>query len=764
MKHPWVALLLFVSVLVIARGPALGKPDLGRIGITVARMLEQDHFSQQPFDDTISLKLLREYLDTLDYNRLFFLQSDVTEFERRYGTSLDEDVLMGNLEAAFEIYDRYLKRVVERVSSTPKLVARDDLIDPTHFVEITRKESPWPKDQADAERLWRDRVAADLLQERLNRERIKTRTEKARAADTQKKSAENENKQDAEVTANVAEQDLEEEESGVDLTKSPEQVVIDRSNRLLRSLKEQGREDQAKIFLSALSRVYDPHSEYLSDSDLKSFEITMSLQLVGIGAMLRSDDGYARVMELVPGGPADKDGRLKPKDRIAAVAQGDEPFVDTVDMELDKVVEMIRGKKGTVVRLSVIPGTATDPSRRVVIDIVRDEVKIKDAAASAEVIDHVMPDGSKRRLGWLNLPSFYAEMGGLRTSKTTSATRDVRRLLNRLKAEGIEGVVVDLSRNGGGSLEEAVSLTGLFIRKGPIVQAKLGEGATESKSDTDPGIVYDGPLVVLTSRFSASASEIFAAALQDYGRAIVVGDKSTFGKGTVQTIFKLEHAIPFFGGRLRNSGALRFTIQKFYRIAGGSTQFKGVVSDLVLPSATDHNEVGESALKHALRYDELPPMRFEKIADLSGIIPKLARRSKERVASDREFQYIVEDMKRFRERMDENRISLDLNKRLAELYEEERRRETREKERASRKRQEHVTYAITLDNVDSEQLTRVSSPSNPATGSSQPSDFNPESFADRKKRPEIDPIKDETLKILHDFVSVSKTPSIADAE
>ncbi len=759
MKHPTVGVISFLAALLFMTGPAASKPDLGRIGITVARMLEQDHFSQQPLDDTISLKLLREYLDTLDYNRLFFLQSDVTEFERRYGTSLDEDVLMGNLEAAFEIYDRYLKRVSARVASTARLVESEDLIDPTHFVEISRKDSPWPKDQADAERLWRDRIAADLLQERLNRERHKTRTEKAQAAKANKNS-----KNGGENEAHSQTDDPADEESPVDLTKRPEQVVIDRSNRLLRSVKEQGRENQAKIFLSALARVYDPHSEYLSDSDLKSFEITMSLQLVGIGAMLRSDDGYARVMELVPGGPADKDGRLKPKDRIAAVAQGNEPFVDTVDMELDKVVELIRGKKGTVVRLSVIPGTSTDPSRRVVIDIVRDEVKLKDAAASAEIIDHLMPDGSKRRLGWLNLPSFYAEMGGLRTSKTTSATRDVRRLIKRLKAEGIEGLVVDLSRNGGGSLEEAVNLTGLFIRRGPIVQARLGDGATESKSDTDPDIVYDGPLVVLTSRFSASASEIFAAALQDYGRAIIVGDKSTFGKGTVQTIFKLEHTIPFFGGRLRDSGALRFTIQKFYRIAGGSTQFKGVLSDIVLPSATDYNEVGESALKHALRYDELPPMKFEKVADLSGVIEELARRSAERVAREPEFQYIIDDMNRFRERMDTNRISLDLETRLAELRDEELRRETREKERASRKRLEHVIHAITLDNVDAPQLTRVSSPPAKASRASDGPEFDPESFADRKKRPEIDPIKDETLRILHDYVSASKIPPIAGAK
>ncbi len=762
MKHPTVAVLTALIALLLATVPASCKPDLGRVGTTVARMLEQDHFSQQPLDDTVSLKLLRDYLDTLDYNRLFFTQEDIDEFEQKFGRSLDEEVLMGNLDPAYEIYDRYIHRLAKRVESTEHLLKDPNLINPANTVEISRKESPWPKDESEASQLWRDRIAADLLQEQLNRERIRTRDElEAKTEDPA------ESDTTADSTMGSAEASDEEDDLVTDVTKTPEQVVLDRAHRLLRTAKEQERADQAKIFLSTLAQVYDPHSDYLSDSDLKSFEIAMSLQLVGIGAMLRPDDGYARVIELVPGGPADRDGRLKPKDRIAAVAQGNEPFVDTVDMKLDKVVEMIRGKKGTEVRLSVIPGTATDPSKRNVITLKRDEVKIKDGEASAEVIDHVLPDGRSIRLGWLTLPSFYAKLGGLRTEETASSTRDVKRLLKRLTAEGIQGLVVDLSRNGGGSLDEAVNLTGLFIRKGPVVQAKLSDGTSESKSDTNPEIVYDGPLIVLTSRLSASASEIFAAALQDYGRAIIVGDASTFGKGTVQTIFKLEHTIPFFGGRLTDGGALRFTIQKFYRIAGGSTQFKGVVSDIVLPSTTDYNEVGESALKHALRYDELSPMRYDRITDLTPTISKLRKNSQERVDREPEFQYMIDDMARFRARMQANRISLDKDQRLAELRSEELRIREREEARKEQKPSPDVVHKITLDNVDNPKLTKVSGKKERLRSAETPDQAAEserlDTFTDRRKRPEIDPIKDETLRILSDYVELSGMQSIAES-
>ncbi len=738
--------ILLLFALVAAWAARLdAKDEMSRTANTVARMLENEHFRQQPLDDTVSLQLLSAYIDALDYNRFFFVQSDIDEFQRLYGRSLDDDIKRGDLDAAYTIFGRYKQRVAERTAATEDLVADPNLIDPTHSVEISREDSPWPRDEAEAQRLWRDRVAADLLQERLKLETLDNET--------------------AEEGAAAAESTDDAPRSLFD--KTPEELVISRSERLLKSVEDKGRADQATDFLSALAMVYDPHSEYLSQRELKNFEINMALELVGIGALLDADGAYARVQDLVPGGPAERDGRLKPKDRIAAVAQGQNDFLDTVDMPLDEVVDLIRGKKGTTVRLLVLPGTATDPSERQIVEIVRDEVQLKDAEASAQIIEHTGEDGEVLRLGWLTLPSFYADISQSRSSDSASATGDVRRLLRRLQQEKIAGLVVDLSRNGGGSLDEAVDLTGLFIRKGPVVQTKFSNGAIKPTYDGDARIVYDGPLVVLTSRFSASASEIFAAALQDYGRAVVVGDESTFGKGTVQTIFRLDNAIPFLGLSSGNEGALRFTIQKFYRIAGGSTQFRGVLSDIVLPSTTDYNEVGESSLDHALPYDEVDPMAYDRVAEIAPIVRRLALRSAERVAANSEFQYIKQDMQRFRERMDANRISLDMEQRLAELRADDAREKQRTEERASRETPADTVYKLTLDNVEEEKLSEYVRASLKSDGPEPPDNTATDDKNDnggyytRFERPRIDPIKDETLLILRDLIAADGNERLA---
>ena len=351
--------------------------------------------------------------------------------------------------------------------------------------------------------------------------------------------------------------------------------------------------------------------------------------------MLRSEDGYAKIESLVPGGPAQTSGRLKVGDRISAVAQGSKDFVDVRDMRLDKVVEQIRGKKGTKVRLLIIPANTTDPAQRKTVELVRDEIKLKDQEARADIIIKKDRNGDPVKLGWLTLPSFYADMD----SHKKSTTKDVLALLRRLKKEKIAGLVIDLRRNGGGSLEEAISLTGLFVKSGPIVQTKGANERVVISTDPDPGIAYDGPLVVLTSRQSASASEIFAAALQDYGRAVIVGDQSTFGKGTVQTILEIGRFTSLLGSRSDDDGALKLTIQKFYRVAGGSTQLHGVTSDIVLPTLTDLPEFGEGALKNALPYDEVPPAKYAKWSDSHSLfIPELKIRSAARVAADPEFR------------------------------------------------------------------------------------------------------------------------------
>jgi len=467
------------------------------------------------------------------------------------------------------------------------------------------------------------------------------------------------------------------------------------------------------------------------------------------------------------------DGRLKVGDRITAVAQGSADYVDVREMRLDKVVEMIRGKKGTHVRLLVIPSDATDPSKRKNVEIVRDEIKLKDQEARADIIIRKDGNGNPVKLGWLTLPSFYADMD--RHQKST--TKDVVALLKRLRKENIAGLVVDLRRNGGGSLEEAISLTGLFVKSGPIVQTKNPNGNIVVSSDPDPGIAYSGPMVVLTSRQSASASEIFAAALQDYGRAVIVGDGTTFGKGTVQTILEIGRFTSLLGSRSQEDGALKLTIQKFYRVAGGSTQLHGVASDVLLPSLTDLPEVvGEGALKNCLPYDEVPRVKYTKWSDTHSLfIDQLKRRSAERVQNNPEFRYVTEDLQRLRQKIAENHITLNEDARRKELQDDKMRKELRAKERLARQEEEPRVYRLTLDTVDKPNLQLIMYPGKlaeakksgvtPKVAPEAAEDADSELTGDGgdTKEPVIDPGREEGLNILADLVDLSRGPKTASA-
>jgi len=638
---------------------AADDPDPREVEIAVGRLLEQGHYSRKKLDDTISRQLLKNYLEMLDYNHLFFTQKDVEGFNAKYATTLDEAISQGFPEPAFAIYDAYKKRVEDRIVKVKELLGKQYDFKSDRTIELNRQKSPWPKDEAEADRIWRDRLEGEFLQETLNKHKIDP----------------------------------------------PTKVLTRRYDQVLRNLHEQNREDVMKTFLSVLAQTYDPHSEYLSRSELENFSINMRLSLVGIGAVLHSDEGYAKIAELVVGGPASK-SELKVGDRVTAVAQGDKEFVDTVDMKLDKVVEMIRGKKDTVVRLQVIPVNATDPSTHKIISITRDEIKLKEQEAKAEIIDRTLPGGAVQRIGWITLPSFYADMEHSGAANAKSTTRDVLALLTRLKQEGISGLVMDLRRNGGGSLEEAVNLTGLFIKKGPVVQSKESNGVQHISRDRDTTIAYDGPMVVLTNRLSASASEIFAAALQDYNRAVIVGDSSTFGKGTVQTMLEIGRIMPFLGGGNNQAGALKLTIQKFYRVAGGSTQLRGVEPDVRIPSPFDHPEIGESAMKNPLPYDTVEAVRFEKLEG-SLFKTELRQRSAARVAVDPEFGYIMEDLAQVKKRLAENALSLNIDKRRAEIDDEKARKEKRTAERKARTLPEEKHFSLTLDSVTKPELQLV---------------------------------------------------------
>lgn len=702
---------------------AADEPDPGQIEISVGRLLEQGHFSRKKLDDNVSKLLLKNYLEGLDYNHLFFTQKDVDAFNAKYATTLDDDILLGNPEPAFAIYAVYKKRVEDRIAKVKELLKETYDFKSDRTVQIDRQKVAWPKDEADADRIWRDRIEGEMLQEALAKAKIDP----------------------------------------------PLKVLTRRYDQVLRNLHEQTKEDVVKTFLTILAQTYDPHSEYMSRSELENFSINMRLSLVGIGAVLRSDEGYAKIMELVPGGPASKDGRLKVGDRVAAVAQGDKEFVDAVDMKLDKVVEMIRGKKDSTVRLQVIPVSATDPSQRKIIEIKRDEIKLKEQEAKAEIVERPLPDGTVQRLGWITLPSFYADMEHSGAANAKSTTKDVLALLTRLKAEGISGLVMDLRRNGGGSLEEAVNLTGLFIKKGPVVQAKDSNGSPHISRDKDPNIAYDGPMVVLTNRLSASASEIFAAALQDYNRAVIVGDSSTFGKGTVQTMLEIGRAMPFLGGGTNEAGALKLTIQKFYRIAGGSTQLKGVEPDVKIPSPFDHPEIGEVAMKGPLPYDTVDPVPFDKV-EKPLFKPELRERSAARVSADPEFRYITEDLEAVKKRLAENVVTLNIEKRKAEIEEDKARKEKRTAERSKRSLQEPKRYTVTLDNVSKPELQLVTNDKkkDPAAEAEQKvvtgTDDADDDAEGESKTPPIDAVRNESLSILSDLIDLSrgvKTPATA---
>jgi carboxyl-terminal processing protease len=691
---------------------ASGEQNPGQVESTVGQILQDGHYTRGRIDDRVSKLVLKNLIDTLDYNRLFFTQIDVEALAAKYGTVLDDDILLGNPEPAYEIYDLYKKRMEERGVKIKEMLKEEYKFDSDRKVELNRSELPWAKDEADLDRIWLDRIEGELLHETLNPQKLLT----------------------------------------------PVAILTKRYDQMLRYSREQTKSDELKTFLSVLALSYDPHNDYMGRTETKDFAINMKLSLGGIGAKLSADEGYTKIMEVVPGGPADKDGRLKVGDRVAAVAQGEQEFIDAVDMKLDKVVEMIRGEKNSMVRLKVIPVDAADPSIQKIVEIKRDEIKLKDQEASAELIERTLADGTVEKLGWITLPLFYADQAHSGQPGAKSTTADVRALINRLKAESITGLVMDLRLNGGGSLDEAIDLTGLFIKDGPVVQVKDARGGIQVLSDKNPAVAYDGPMVVLTNRLSASASEIFSAALQDYNRAVVVGDSSTFGKGTVQMVVDVARFLP--GWQPGDAGTVKLTIQKFYRVAGGSTQLKGVVPDVKLPSLFDQSEIGESALKGPMPYDTVPAVAIGKL-EKPLFQAELSQRSAARIAAAPEFGYIKEDLALGKKRTTENAISLNLEKRRAEIAAEKARKEKREGERAGRALVEPKRYALTLDTLEAKELPLV-------TGDKKKKKPEPEEGAEANKetKPVGDVVKNETLQILSDLIELAhggKAPEVVKA-
>jgi len=592
------------------------EPEYGEITQNIIRQLTRNHYAEIVFDDTFSSEMLDSFIETLDGARMYFTQDDINEFET-YRTRLDDLLTDGDVGFGYLIFNRYRERLMERLIYSLKRIEEDpsefDFTLDEHII-VDRSEEPWPASESDLTEIWRKRVKSNVLSMKLDDD------EKALA-------------------------DIREE-------------LSDRYRSQLSQVLKTNGLDVYQRYMDAMTTTFDPHTQYYAPRAAENFNMSMRLSLEGIGAVLTTEDEYTKVVSIVSGGPADMGGELQPSDRISAVAQGDMPFVDVVGWRVDDVVQLIRGEKGSVVRLNVIPASSESGLESKVISITRDTVKLEEQSAAKEIVE-VTYNGEVHKIGVIELPTFYIDFEALqrRDPDYRSSTRDVRVLLEELKAEGVEAVVVDLRRNGGGSLSEANSLVGLFIRRGPTVQVRDADGNNIVQGDPDPEVVYDGPLAVLVNRLSASASEIFAGAIQDYQRGVVLGSQ-TFGKGTVQELIPL------------GDGQMKITRAKFYRISGESTQHKGVTPDIVFPDLYDTAEdIGESALPTALPWDTIEANYYQPYNDLKAILPSLVTRHEERLADNPDFNFIEAQIQRALENREENQLSLNEQELLAEREE-----------------------------------------------------------------------------------------------
>lgn len=714
----------------------------GFVARIVSQLLERSHFTQHPLDDEMSARFYERYLDALDPQHIYFTAADAAGFEK-YRTTLDDLTRPANLRApadvrpAYEMFDRFLERFDQQYAAVMQTLREERFtFDTDDRYTINRREELRAISEDDLKKAWRDRLRFEVLSEKLNlppldsiintvRSNLSVATPDSLTLSPTGKPdrpphfvASLTNKMSLEKALDLARfcadrlrtgasqpVILKQIESRLDHDRYDEiiKTLTRRYNRTLRTLKQYDSDEVLQLYLDSLAKAYDPHSDYFGRAATENFSISMSLSLFGIGATLQSEDGYTVIRNVVPGSPAEKSKQIKVNDKIVAVAQGDSDFVDVVDEKLDKVVQQIRGPKNTKVRLNIIPADAPDPSARKVVTLTRDEIKLEDQEAKAKVVELPDAQGNNIRLGVIDLPSFYADFptGGRRSSQPKSTTRDVAKLVKKLKDEKCEGIILDLRRNGGGSLEESVSVAGLFIKSGPIVQVRDPGNRVGVDRDNDPSVLYDGPLIVLTSRFSASASEIVAGALQDYGRALIVGDISTHGKGTVQTLQELAQFTRALGIKSTNNpGATKITIRKFYRASGASTQLRGITPEIILPSVNNVADFGEKSLTNALPWDTIASADFEKVNLTTPVIPELSRRSAERVAADRDFEYIQEDILRYQKQKAEKTLSLNEARRLREKEENKVRAETRKKELQLRHEVQPTTYELTLKLCD----------------------------------------------------------------
>lgn len=622
MKHflPSTALAMMIGLGSLALGgnaAAANKwnslqPDRDEIvaSLNVVELLKRHHYSKPPLDDARSVIIYDSYIKLLDPARSYFTAADIAEFDK-WKTQFDDFLKSGNLDPGFTIYKRYLDRVKQRLdfalAELNKGVEKMDFTAKETLL-IDRKDAPWLKDQAALDDLWRKRVKDEVLRQKI-------------------------------------------------AGKEPKQIqetLTKRYKNQLARLDQTRAEDIFQAYINTFAQSYDPHTNYLSPDNAENFDINMSLSLEGIGAVLQSDNDQVKIVRLVPAGPAAKTKQVAPADKIIGVAQGNKEMVDVVGWRLDEVVKLIRGPKGSVVRLEVIPASnAPSDQTSKIVSITREAVKLEEQAAKKSVLK-LKQDGRDYKLGIIEIPAFYLDFKAYRAGdpEYKSTTRDVKKLLTELQKEKVDGVVIDLRNNGGGSLQEATELTSLFIEKGPTVLVRNSDGRVDVLEDENPGAFYKGPLALLVNRLSASASEIFAGAMQDYHRALIIGGQ-TFGKGTVQTIQPLNH------------GELKLTLAKFYRVSGQSTQHQGVLPDIDYPSIIDTKEIGESALPEAMPWDTIRPVVKPAADPFKPFLAQLKAQHEARSDKDAEFTYIRDRLALTQKLMNEKTVSLNEQDRRA---------------------------------------------------------------------------------------------------
>jgi carboxyl-terminal processing protease len=636
---------------------------------TLVKLLEEMHYNRDGVKIRDYVELVPDYMGELDGQRLFFLASDKAAFASRYNDNLYANIRnIGNIDAAYDIFNVYQARVESRVNWIYAELKKDfDLTTQETYV-FDRSKAEWPATQADADDLWRRRLKLEILTEMLN--------QKSPSQTVAKTSETHSGPVATETVAGTKAANATTKDGGVQTAKlsdeaktiaAAKELVRKRYERMLKNVNDTDADDLAEAFLSCVTLLYDPHSTYFSADDFEDFNIQMRLSLIGIGAMLEIEDDNCVVKEILPGSAADLSKQIQPNDKIISVTQpGGEP-VDVIGMKLHRIVNLIRGPKGSQVHLTIIPADATDQSTRKEVVLTRDVVKLNSVRAHAAIFDVPSADGkSTTPIGVISLPSFYGPTDSEDVAgENISATKDVEKLIKQLQAAGIKGIVLDLRRNGGGLLSEAVTITGLFIGHGPVVQVKDYQGDIKVDADDEP-IAYAGPLAVLVNRFSASASEIVAGALQDYGRAIVIGDDSTHGKGTVQTLVEMRTLIPQLENSDIKTGAAKITFQKFYLPDGSSTQLRGVVSDISLPSIDDFLPIGEKSLPHALVWDEIPTSFFDGSRLDPKILKSLRDSSLARQQKLEEFAWLKKSIDWSKTQVEQKRISLNLAERKKE--------------------------------------------------------------------------------------------------